>query len=97
MSSDDSNGWEAYKNLVLHEIKRLDERMTRDLETHMQNYELLASELRESLDRLHDELVSMRESLTKVREDVAGAKVGAGLIGGASGAISSFVAGFFKH
>lgn len=87
----DAGDWKEYRELVLHEMDRLDKRITADFRAHMANDERLAIELNETLRSLRLELSSLRESQTSIREDIAGLKVRAGLIGGVAGAVSSFV------
>lgn len=93
--SDEANGWSEYRKLVLHEIERLDARMTADFKAHMLNDERLADELNATLSELREEIVALRGSQTNIREDIAGLKALAGFIGGLAGAASSFIGRLF--
>lgn len=65
----DDNGWHEHRALVLHELSKLDGRIT---------------EVREDIRALSDHQ-------TAIREDVAGLKVQAGVVGGIAGLVSSFI------
>ena len=93
--SDETNGWPEYRKLVLHEIERLDARITTDFKAHVENDERLMGELNATLRELKEEIRLLRNSQINIREDIAGLKALAGFIGGLAGAVSSFIGRLF--
>jgi hypothetical protein len=88
--------WGQYRELVLSEFRRIDERITRDLAIHVQNDERLQEDLNQTLKEIRDELRLVQEKQSEIREDIATLKVKSGLIGGMAGAIASFAGHFWK-
>lgn len=81
MSGSDPNGsWEENRKFVLAA-----------LDAHMLNDERTASELNVTLRELRDEIHTLSEVQMSIREDLAGLKVKAGILGGMAGVVSSFI------
>ena len=98
--SDEDNGWDEYKKLVLSELKRIDDKMGRDFSSHMKNDEKLAAEFSHTLTEIHRDLVEMRKDISGIEikliggisAELASLKVKAGAIGLLGGLIPAAVA-----
>lgn len=86
--TEEANGpngsWENNRKFILKEIERLDDRLVLESKVRAEGDDAMALELREMFRQL-------LEQQTRVREDIAGLKAQAGIIGGLAGAVSSFL------
>ena len=61
------------------------------LDAQMLNDERIAAELTAAIKEIRDEVHALRDVQVAIREDLAGLKVKAGILGGMAGALSSFL------